>query len=102
MEKDRPITRRDEKGKKRARFMDVGAIVNELANLPKHNPDTEVFNICQTIEQEFEKGDRIGSLACGECDYVMYGDVPGDRELVPLRTILPYFHNGQPIPTAQR
>jgi len=80
----------------------MGSTITTLTNAPKHESEGEVFNICQTIEREFQKGDRIGSLACGDCDYIMYGDDPGDRELVPLRTILPCFHNGQSIPTAQR
>jgi len=79
----------------------MGVRVTTISNVPKHSPEGEVFSICETIERAFQKGDRIGSLACGDCDYIMYGDAPGDRELVPLRNILP-FYNGKPIPTAQK
>jgi len=62
-----------------------------------------MFNICQTIEQEFTNGDKMGLLSCGHCDYILlYDERLGDRELIPLRSILPTFRNGQPIPTRQR
>jgi len=77
-------------------------IATSFVKLPQRNQEGEVFDICQTIEREFQEGDRIGSLSCGNCEYVMYGEARGDRELVPLRGILPCFRNGQPIPTVQR
>jgi hypothetical protein len=102
MEHNPSILRKDEKGKKRARFIDLGVTVNKLARLPKYYQDVELFDIRYEIEREFKKADRIVPPTYDDCNYLKYGDAPGDRELVPLRNILPHFHNGQPIAIKQK
>lgn len=103
VEKDPAKVRVDRKGKKKARFLDMEVTVpTHVVNVSQSNLEGDLFNICQTIEQEFQSGDQIGLLSCGDCDYIMYDEALGNRELVPLRNILPHFRNGQPIPTRQR
>ena len=92
------------RGRKRARFLDEeGAWETPSAEeLPRRGLPEAVFNICQMMERKCQKGDLIGSLCCGDSEYLMYGEGPGDRELLPLRTLLPCYREGELIPIAQR
>jgi len=44
----------------------------------------------------------MGLLSCDGFDYIVYDESLGNRQLVPLRQILPHFRNGEPIPMRQK
>ncbi|KAK4208982.1 hypothetical protein QBC37DRAFT_451409 [Rhypophila decipiens] len=95
----------DRKGKKKARFHDPDIkefVIDGTGSTATVASEIEIFNICQTIEQNFRAGDYMGCLSCGNFDYLIYSEAGRDRELVPLWQLLPFYSDGKPIPTRQK
>ena len=62
----------------------------------------QIYDMCRTISQQFKAGNCMGMLSCDGFDYVVFDESLSNRELVPLRQLLPYFRNGEPIPIRQK
>jgi hypothetical protein len=92
----------DGKGTKKARFCDDETTANASMVTSSEEAEGHIYDLCRTISQRCEAGNRIGVLSCARYDYVIFDEAGRDGELVPLRQILPHFRNGESISTKQK